>query len=94
MPEEAKPTTEHVTLPTGGSIPGIPGTHGPGRYIIDWAERALTPVMDAVENTIEHVEESLEHKPVTEPVPMHAPEAFAPSDTALNAPDIETSGAN
>lgn len=55
MPEEAKPT-EYVTLPTGGSIPGIPGQHGPGRYVIDWIERTLTPVVDAIEAEVAHVE--------------------------------------
>lgn len=89
--EEAKPT---VVLPTGGSIPGIPGTHAPGRYIIDWVERTLTPVVDAVEGEIVHVKEAIEHKPASEPVPMQAPETFAPSDTVLNAPAIETGGAN
>lgn len=92
--EEAKPTIEIVHLPTGGSIPGIPGTHAPGRYIIDWIKRTLTPVVDIVESEIARVEETIEHKAASGPVPMQQPETFAPSDTVLNAPAIETGGAN
>lgn len=67
MQEQEKPTTETVHLPTGGSIPGIPGQHGPGHYIINWIERTLTPVADAVATIAEHVEEKIEHKTALEP---------------------------
>lgn len=84
MPEEqTKPTTETVTLPTGGSVPGIPGTHGPGRYIVNWIERTLTPLEHAVENVVEHVEQAIEKKP-TEPV---APMPTEPVDVPEIAPN-------
>lgn len=54
MPDET-PTTEEVTLPTGGSLPGIPGTHGPGRYLIDWAARTIRRVEEAIEHLVEVV---------------------------------------
>lgn len=59
MPEEEKPTTETVALPTGGSVPGIPGSHGPGTYLIDWIERTITPVVTAVETEVAHIEEAI-----------------------------------
>lgn len=45
MPEEA-PTTEEATLHSAGPIPGIPGSHGPGRYLIDWLTRTITRIED------------------------------------------------
>jgi hypothetical protein len=60
-------TTETVALPTGGSIPGIPGSHGPGTYLIDWLARTITPVVQAVEAEIARVEEAIH--PSAEPAP-------------------------
>lgn len=81
MPEETsneKPTTQIVTLPTGGSIPGIPGSHGPGRYIINWIERTLTPAVDAVEGEIARVKKaagktSAASAPESEATPAETP---------------------
>lgn len=36
MPEEL------INLYAPGSIPGIPGEHAPGSYIVDWDARTLT----------------------------------------------------
>lgn len=106
--QEEKPTIEHVTLPTGGSIPGIPGMHAPGRYIINWLERTLTPVVEVGESAIEHVEEAISPKPAhktktastvapmpTEPVDV--PELGntpAPDASEPTAPAIEERSAN
>lgn len=60
-PEEQKPmekpATEETTLHSAGPIPGIPGLHGPGRYLIDWVKRTATPIIEAVEAVAERVEE-------------------------------------
>jgi hypothetical protein len=40
--------SEIITLPTGGSIPGIPGgEYPPGTYEVDWDARTATPVVQA-----------------------------------------------
>lgn len=35
---------EETTLHSPGPIPGIPGDHGPGTYLVNWQERTATPV--------------------------------------------------
>ncbi len=32
---------QFLILPHTGSLPGIPGSHGPGTFVIDWQERTL-----------------------------------------------------
>src|SRR5690242_15759639 len=32
---------QFLILPHTGSLPGIPGSHGPGTYVIDWQTRTL-----------------------------------------------------
>lgn len=83
---------EYVTLPSGGSIPGIPGSHGPGRYIIDWIERTLTPVVDAVEGEIAHIEEAIHPEPAPAPEVPVAPMPTEPVDVPEAAPAEPTSG--
>lgn len=34
---------QFLLLHDAGSIPGIPGSHGRGSYVIDWQERAIHP---------------------------------------------------
>lgn len=41
MPENTR--YQHLLLHDSGSIPGIPGAHGRGSYVIDWQERTITP---------------------------------------------------
>lgn len=89
MSEEVKPTAETVVLPTGGSIPGIPGSHGPGRYFIDWIARTLTPVVDIVEEEIAHLEEASHIEPAQ---PALAEPSTEPVTVPEQAPD-ETAGA-
>lgn len=43
---------EEIVLHSAGSIPGIPGSHGPGRYLVNWLERTISPIVDAVEKEI------------------------------------------
>lgn len=43
MPEERY---ERTTLHSPGSVPGIPGTHGPGPVVIDWEERRITTLQE------------------------------------------------
>lgn len=38
MPEQP------ITLPTGGGLPGIPGRHAPGNYLVDYDARTIRPV--------------------------------------------------
>lgn len=57
--QEQQPTTETITLHSPGSIPGIGGEHGPGRYIVDWLTRTITPIVQAVEAEIVHIEEAI-----------------------------------
>lgn len=38
MPEQP------ITLPTGGGLPGIPGDHAPGNYLVDYDARTIRPV--------------------------------------------------
>jgi hypothetical protein len=44
---------ESITLPSTGSLPGIPGSHAPGAYIIDWETRTIAP-----QSTVETVQET------------------------------------
>lgn len=45
-------TEEEVYLPSSGNIPGLPGNHGPGWYLIDYENRTIRPkpieVVDAL----------------------------------------------
>lgn len=34
---------EEVYLPSSGYIPGLPGNHGPGWYLVDYVERTIRP---------------------------------------------------
>lgn len=62
--QEQLPTAEVITLPSGGSIAGLPGSHGPGTYLVDWLERTIrhienvlsesAPTQEAVEPTPEN----------------------------------------
>ena len=47
-----------VYLASSGNIPGLPGNHGPGLYLIDYEERTIRPkpleqseALDQLENT-------------------------------------------
>lgn len=78
MPDtsEEKPAIETITLPTGGAIPGIPGHHGPGAYLVDWLERTATPIIHAIEAAVERAEQDIqpeaEQPALTEPTPEPA----------------------
>lgn len=37
MPEEL------ITLPSAGALPGIPGEHAAGSYLVDWDARTIRP---------------------------------------------------
>lgn len=82
---------EQVYLPTGGSVPGIPGSHGPGRYIIDWIERTLTPVVDVIEGEIAHIEEAIHPEPAPAPEVPVAPMPTEPVDVPEQSSATETS---
>lgn len=75
MPEEAKPTTQTVSLPSGGSIPGIPGEHGPGTYLIDWINR-----------TIERIENALRPEPISTEAPVEQPAEPSPEAAPVETP--------
>lgn len=46
---------EEIHLPSAGSIPGIPGSHAPGHYLVDWIARTATPIVEAVEEAVEKI---------------------------------------
>lgn len=46
MDEQTQPTQETIILHAAGSIPGIPGVHGAGAYLVDYEARTATPVAD------------------------------------------------
>lgn len=59
MPDE-KPTTDTITLPVGGAIAGIPGSHhAPGTYLVDWLKREITPVVQVVEEEVARVKKKV-----------------------------------
>lgn len=66
-----------VTLPTGGALPGIPGDHAPGAYLVDYETRTIRP-MPLIEDTSGN----------TEPLPDVAQPA--PSEQPLQHVDITT----
>lgn len=103
--EPTQPTTVH--LPSGGSIPGIPGEHGPGTYLVDWIKRTIQRVEDAAEAVIEHVEEAVHPaspppadttpapaEPVAEAPTEQTGISPAPSEPAGEAAPVEEQGAN
>ena len=90
---EEQPPTEIVTLHSAGPIPGIPGgSRGAGRYLVDWIERTATPVIDAAESVVEHVEEAV-HPEEPAPTPDAPAEAAPPEQSGEPAP-VEEQSAN
>src|SRR5690349_14629923 len=47
-----------IHLPSAGSIPGIPGSHGPGAYVINWAERTLKRLEDVLDEEFNQLKEA------------------------------------
>jgi len=39
------PRQEEVILFSAGAIPGIPGEHAAGQYLVDWGTRTITPIL-------------------------------------------------
>lgn len=72
------PDHELIHLPSAGSIPGIPGHHGPGVYLVNWAKRTIQRIEDIAR-------EELEGKPV-EAAPPDAP-AAAPAQESAAEPE-------
>jgi hypothetical protein len=64
MPDK---TTEEVLLPSAGSIPGIPGSHAPGRYLVNWVERTATRIVEAVEQVVERPKKKGTVSPAADP---------------------------
>jgi hypothetical protein len=62
---------EEITLLAPGSLPGIPGTHAPGTYLVDYTARTIRekPVQDAPAPVQEIA------PPVEEPAPTTGVEA-------------------
>jgi hypothetical protein len=58
-----------ITLPTGGSLPGIPGDHAPGSYLVDYDLRTIRPV-PLVEDTSGPTEPLPD---LTQPTPSEQP---------------------
>lgn len=42
--KESQPAEETIILHSPGPIPGIPGDHGPGTYLVNWQDRTITPI--------------------------------------------------
>lgn len=93
------PDKEIISLPSGGSIPGIPGSHGPGTYEVDWAARTVRRVVDGVpvdeaqepEADEEAAAPAPEQPPQPEPEPIHIEEQISvqpiPEPAAEPAPE-------
>lgn len=57
---------QFIYLPVGGAVPGIPGDHGPGTYLVDWTERTITPVNVNVQPSAPPTEQPVEDAPTSE----------------------------
>ena len=92
------PDQEIIHLPSAGSIPGFPGLHGPGRYLIDKVERTIARLEDVApedvalrillssvgSGAVARVIEELAHAPDAPQAPPDAPAAEpAPEPAAL-----------
>lgn len=75
---ELPPGTELVTLHSAGSIPGIPGEHGVGRYLVHLGERTIKRVEDWLEELARkkpaETEAAASEAAQTEAAPSAAPE--------------------
>lgn len=70
---------EFVLLHDSGSIPGIPGSHGRGSYVIDWQERAIHPAA-SLEDYVQSLESAQPDEESTE------------LDASVSAPDGQETG--
>lgn len=61
--------TEEITLPSPGPIPGIPGHHAPGRYLVNWLTREITPIVDAIEHVADEIKPKKKGGAQPEPAP-------------------------
>lgn len=82
-PIQPEPDTryESLTLYSVGSIPGIPGEHAPGNYVVDWQERTIRPAPD---ETSEEAPTTSEQPPETasqDAMPDVVPVADLPQET-------------
>lgn len=74
---------EFIHLHHPGSLPGIPGLHSPGTYVIDWQTRTLHEA-----SSLESFLASLEpDAPIT---PPDGQETAQPEDAAITPPVPET----
>lgn len=71
---------ERIYLPSPGSIPGIPGSHGAGDYLVDWDARTVR----AFEEAQPEQETGEQPAPVAEEV---APVQEAPAEQPV-VPDV------
>jgi hypothetical protein len=76
---------EEVFLASSGNIPGLPGNHGPGWYLIDYVERAIRPKPIEQGEPLAQPEAPLESHPDAN---TGQPENQAPIESV--APAIET----
>ena len=76
---------EIIHLPSAGSIPGFPGLHGPGRYLVSLAERTIARLEDVLAESQANLEQ---HAAVAGVVPTSAPEEPQPAE-AQPEPDAE-----
>lgn len=59
MPEEL------TFLPSAGAIPGIPGEHAAGMYLIDWEARTIRPAqLDTPSEPVQLAEEPASPQPL------------------------------
>lgn len=74
------PDTELVTLHSAGGIPGVPGTHGVGQYLVHLGERTIKRVEDWLAELAEKPDAEPE-QPATD-APQAEPPASEPAPVA------------
>lgn len=62
---------ETITLYSAGSLPGIPGDHAPGTYLVDYEARTIRPATDETsQETPEQPSENASQESMPDVVPV------------------------
>jgi len=72
---------EELVLHSPGAIPGIPGEHGPGVYLVDYDERTIKPKEASAAPATEVLDQKQEAAPEEAQQPIVAePVSSVPAD--------------
>jgi hypothetical protein len=80
---------EIISFFASGSLPGIPGEHAPGTYLVDYAARTIRPAQDA---TSEEIPEEVQQGeiPTQEPAQENAMPDVVPVPDLQETPAQES----